>query len=244
MRSNQRGYTLVEVVMYLAITGLVMVTLLAGTGTALNQRRYQDATNSLMGYVQDQYNLTSNINSSRDVTDTCSGNTVHVDPTNTVKRGMSTCTIVGRMLWSFSDADGAGIKVRQVVATEDAATLPLGPTDSDVKVLHDAKLVLALQEDIYRPEWGTRLVKPGTSESEEFSILIVRVPTTGVVHTYGAMSALVNPDALVGQLSEMKLCLDPVGLLGMSTKPAGVRIVSDAMNTSGVQFVAQGDCES
>ena len=242
MLKRQNGYTLVEVVLFFAITGLVMAVLLVGSGTALNQRRYQDAATSLTSYIQNQYNLATNINSSRDVSEACVGGSVVIDATSTVQRGTSSCTIVGRMFWGFTDADGTGIKSRQVIATRDAATLPLNPSDSDAKVLQDAALTLGMQEDVYRPEWGTKLVAPSPGGAAKFSVLIARVPTTGVIHTYSMQNSSVSPSALVGSVGDIKLCLDPAGLLGASTQPVGTIIKADAANTSGVQTVSQGNC--
>ena len=55
MKRWQSGFTIVEVVLFLAITGLLTVGLLAGVSAALRQQQYHDAVQSFAGFIRDQY---------------------------------------------------------------------------------------------------------------------------------------------------------------------------------------------
>lgn len=240
MGMRHKGFTLIEVILFLAVTGIVMSVMLVGVSTGLNHQKYRDATNGLMSYMQDQYNLVSNVNNSRLDTDVCAGGGITRSSTAREGVGRSDCTIVGRLLRT---SGGQFITSAKVVATEDVVNLPKNPSDADVKVLQDAKLTLDPNEEIYQPSWGTEVVSAGDHQPANFSILIVRMPTSGVIHTYVAPSGTVTPAELVrdyAQPSELKLCLNSKGLLGVS--PAGTAIAANAANSSGITFVGEGDC--
>ena len=242
---KQAGFTIIETMLFLGITGLIMAVMLVGVGSQLNQRRYQDASSSLRSYIQGQYNFVSNVNSSRAKGEMCVGDKITPDNGTNFDTaiGTSNCTIIGRLLRSIND--GAGISSTPVIATVDAAVLPLIQNDPDVKVLQDAKLTLGLLPENYDAQWGTKLVKPSPENAmpATFSILIVRMPTTGVIHTYTSTSATADfSDLSTWESIDFKLCLDPVGLLGGASQPAGTLIKANAANTSGIGYVSQGDC--
>lgn len=236
MGTHRRGFTLIEVVLFLGVTGLIMAVMLVGVGAGLNQQKYRDATNNLMSYVEDQYNLVNNVNNNRAPAEICK---------KPALVGRSDCTIVGRLLQS---GDGSVVKSTQIIATTDVKLLPKNIGDTDAKVLQDASLTTTSAIDTYTPIWNTRLVTPGNHQPAAFSILIVRMPTSGVIHTYATNSAVTKPaDFFTGAnptppTADTKLCLDPNGLLGFSTQPAGTMITSNASNSSGVTFVSQGSC--
>ena len=52
---TETGFTLVEAMLFLAITGLLTVGILVGSGVAISQQRYRDSVNSLKSFIQDQY---------------------------------------------------------------------------------------------------------------------------------------------------------------------------------------------
>jgi len=240
---RQAGFTIIETMLFLGVTGLIMSFMLVGVSTQLNHRRYQDASTSLMTYIQNQYSLVSNVNNTRDPNESCTTNKIETTGGNGAAAGTSVCTIVGRLLRS-ADA-GKTINATQVVATLDAALLPLNPDDTDVEVLRDAQLTTSLSSEAYTTQWGTSLVNPAPDNAQPstFSLLIVRMPTSGVIHTYVSTSENISLDDLVApsSVSDLRLCLASNGLLGAGT-PSGVRIIADAANTSAVERVSQGGC--
>jgi len=240
---TQVGFTIIETMLFLGVTGLIMSFMLVGVSTQLNQRRYQDASTSLITYMQNQYNLVSNVNNSRPDSEQCTAG--QIQPTGgTQSVGMSDCTIVGRLLRS-TDA-GKKITSVAVVATRDAALLPLVRGDTDVKVLRDALLTTGLSPESYEPQWSTTIVQPAPNNDQPstFSILIVRMPTSGVIHTFVSQDEAASFNDLLNDANvvDFRLCLESTGLLGVSSIPVGVKVNADASNTSGIEFVSQGGC--
>jgi len=239
---RQSGFTIIETMLFLGVTGLIMSFMLVGVSTQLNQRRYQDASTSLVTYVQNQYSLVSNVNNSRDPNESCSSGRIDATGGSSGPGTSDDCTIVGRLLRS-SDS-GKTINATQVVATVDAASLPFSPGDSDVKILHDARLTTSLTTEPYSTQWGTSLVQPAPNNAQpsSFSVLIVRMPTSGVVHTFANSDENITLDNLIAtaNVTTFDLCLASNGI--GAGAPNGVRIDKDATNTGSIEFISQGDC--
>lgn len=237
---RQAGFTIIEVMLFLGITGLIMAFMLNGIGSQLNERRYQDATNSLVSFIQNQYNLVANVNNSR-----TQGVSFGSCDTSSVA-GTSDCTVVGRILHAGStDGDTQRITSSWVIATRDVATL--SDTAQDNTLLQDADLVAANDVDTYDVGWGTKLVKAANhAQALTLTILIVRIPTTGIIHTYINPGHDMSPSDVAGAsdnvVSDFRLCVDPVGLLNASADPAGLMIRKGATNTSSVELVPRGEC--
>jgi type II secretory pathway pseudopilin PulG len=236
-----KGFTIIELVLFLGITGLVMGVLLAGVGGSLNRERYRDAVSSFQNYLQGQYNLVNNVNNSRDATEICSGGKIIADATGDSGRGTSDCTIVGRVI--YSSADGESLTSAQVYATVDASTLA---GDNDVQVLNDAKLTASPHLEPFTPGWSTRIVDPKPDDAiSVFSILIVRMPTNGLVHTYAVNQTNAKPAAIVGNqipTTGLHMCVDNSMFTATGVGRVGVTLARDAVNSSGVQFASEDQC--
>lgn len=237
----QKGFTIIELVLFLGITGLVMGVLLVGVGGSLNRERYRDAVTSFQDYLQGQYNLVTNVNNSRDATDPCVGGKIEVGGTADAGRGTSDCTVVGRVI--YSSDNGESVSSSQVYATVDAATLS---GVDDVQLLQNANLIASPAREEYTIGWTTTLVNQRPDESlSKFSILIVRVPTNGLVHTYMLPDTGKTPAAIVGNqipTGGLHICVDNSMFVTGGIGRTGVILARDAANSGGVQFASETDC--
>ncbi|NCU38016.1 hypothetical protein EOL96_03120 [Candidatus Saccharibacteria bacterium] len=238
-----KGFTIIEVILFFAITGLIMSVMLIGISNGLNQERYRDASTSLVGYFQEQYSNVANVSNSRASTDMCPGSLLTTD------RGTSDCFIVGRII--TSTASGAVIESRRVFATvevtpEEASAASM----SDLQILQNSVLRPDTAADSYTMEWGTKLINPSSSPAGDrtFTLMIVRVPTNGAIHTYLMNIANRTPQQMVTvappaqPTGEFVACLEPAGLIKPTQSYTGIQIVADSANSSGVKFVSAGDC--
>jgi type II secretory pathway pseudopilin PulG len=233
-----KGFSIIEVILFLGVTGLIMAVLLTGVSVALNRERYHDAVNSFQDYLQGQYNLVANVNNSRANTDICKNGKIVVGGGTDNGRGTSDCTIVGRVL--YSTVDGRSIDSAQVYATVDAANLSGG---DDAQVLRDAKLTVSPQVDNFVIGWSTQLVS-GDGSLLPFSILIARTPTSGQIHTYAISKADQAPIDIIGHVSASPgflMCVSNPGLMPGAVR-TGVILAPDAVNSSGVLFAPESDC--
>ena len=56
---KSKGFTIIEVMLFLAVTGALAVAILVGSGVAIGQQRYKDSVNSLQSFIQSpQYIVT------------------------------------------------------------------------------------------------------------------------------------------------------------------------------------------
>lgn len=237
-----QGFTIVEVMLFLAVTGLVMAVFLTGIGTSLNRERYRDAAASFHDYIQGQYDLVANVNNNRNYDEVCTSTGVVIDSSAalTAGRGTSDCMIMGRILHASSD--GQTVTSSQVYATQDTLA-----GDTDEEILTDAQMVSGPAADEYIVEWGAKLVQPAPSNAlpSNFSILIVRMPNSGVIRTFTSQSADLSPEEMISQaipVGGFKVCVDSNGLVSAASLPVGVNIARNTSNSAGITFVSEGDC--
>lgn len=237
---KRNGFTIIESMLFLGLTGLVMAVLLVGIGTSLNTQRYKDAAFSFQDYLRGQYNLVTNVNNTRNAEDVCQGGVIVVGGTADAGPGTSDCTIIGRII--HSSADGMSIDSSQVYATVDVASL----SGTDVAVLQAANLIASPTVDTYKLGWGTRVVNPRPDDSvAAFSILIVRMPTNGLIHTY-ALSSQGKPAVdIIGNAIPspgLTLCVDNGDFSATGAGRIGAILTPDATNSSGVLFAEESQC--
>ena len=237
---KHKGFTIIESMLFLGVTGVVMAVLLVGVGGALNRERYKEAVSSFQDYMQGQYNLAMNVNNSRPNTDVCKNGQIVVGG-GSEGRGTSDCTIVGRVI--HSTANGDAITSAQVYATADVSALTGG---NDAAILNSALLISSPVVETYKMAWGTRVVRPKPNDTVlPFSILIVRMPTTGLVHTYGIQQLDKTPAAIVGsQLPSagLAMCVDNSMFTAGGVGRVGALLSQDAVNSSGVKFLTEDKC--
>ena len=94
------GFTVIETMLFLAVTGALAVGILVGSGVSIGQQRYRDSVNGLKSYIQQQYSEVSNVVNSRDKTWACDaqGNVVEVEQISAEARGTSDCVVLGRFI--------------------------------------------------------------------------------------------------------------------------------------------------
>ena len=242
MQRGHGGFTIIETMLFLAVTGLVMSIVLAGVTVGINRERYKDAVNSYLDFWQGQYSSVINVSNNRDKFRACGESGIVTVPTPSPldDRGTSqNCTIVGRVI--HSSIDGRTVTSSVVYTTVDAKDLPVNPTDTDNQVLVSAGLIPDPIPEVFDMGWGTG-VADSAGAIDRFSVLIVRMPTTGVIHTYVQDDIGKTPReiASAGTTADLTMCVDAGGRV--ATQRLGVRVSTDAVNSSGVLFASEGAC--
>lgn len=244
------GFTIIEVMLFLAITGLMLAGLMIGISGGVNRERYNDAVTSLHDYVQGQYNLVDNVNTNRTDDYRCVPGNITQPPTGGQARGTSECSIVGRYITS---QDGQVINSRPLYATANVVNLESSlPEDFSESELLDAMRLriapdgLLDDTDDYRLAWDTSVfTDKANPDSGQFSVVMLRLPTNSMIRTFAVQGHDVAvADVIDGASADtpLSICIDPDGLV--SSPPLGVRILQIAANANGAQRIdaSDGDC--
>ncbi len=225
--AKQRGFTIIEVTLFLAISGLLAVLLMTGWVTRVNTERYRDSVVTLQSFLQQQYNLVYNVENERSSDLTCDSDANVTQGPG--PKGQSDCVLLGRFISVKTDAEGTVLSVRPIVGYEgpNPVTTPM----SLGRLLYDNYKVKA--QDIDMGLSDTELVVPwgaviddstkadGTSKSfaKDFSIAIIRSPLDGTAHTYVAKDTNIQKVLGIGDTGpgsdsstedkDVTVCLDP-----------------------------------
>lgn len=241
-RRAQHGFTIIEVMLVLGISGMMMMGILVSVNAGISGQRYKDSANSVVDYFQGQYSEVTNTRNNRPLDKTCDGAGVQDNPAGDAYRGTTDCTIIGRVL----RGDGAEIVSSPVYTIVDVLTL-LSESD-EMALLASANPIEGTESsDTYTLEWGARLTPTGGSDvPQKFTIAIIRSPGSGNIHTFADTSSnLTTITDLTSNTSflasDTEFCVSPAGGIASVTSAAlGVKIAKDSPSPSGVQLIAQG----
>lgn len=198
---NARGFTIIEVMLFLAITGGLFALLMVGVNIGITQQRYLDSVRSYKALLQNQYaEVLTTRNEGSDSLKCSRSNDGTVDETgDPVSRGTSKCVILGRAV----QINGSKITLSSVTGFDPVAT----DIDSNANGERDASEIdnsddiTALK--LYRPkiasfdkqetevDWGGNLVRPGGNDSTAV-IILLRSPATGVIKVFTSQNGLEN----------------------------------------------------
>lgn len=227
--AKQRGFTIIEVTLFLAISGLLAVLLMTGWVTRVNTERYRDSVVTLQSFLQQQYNLVYNVENERSSELKCDSSAEVTEGSE--PKGQSDCVLLGRFISVETGADGTVLTVQPIIGYEDP-TLVVQPTQTLGRLLSNEyqanarDIEMGLSDTRLAVPWGAMIddsdKADGTKKSfaKNFSIAIIRSPLDGTAHTYTAKDTTDIKKVLgidgggVGidistEDKDVKMCLDP-----------------------------------
>lgn len=264
IRKVKRGFTLVEVSLFLAVTGLLFLGIAIGIQGSLFQQRYNDAVQSFAEFLRSVYSQTTNV-------ENISG----------VGSGRSNQAIYGKLIvfgetedFEGNDAEGSVFVYTVVgnigdISTENVLS-SLNELGANIIVKNgDLGYKYAGVVEEYFPRWGAGIqTTQGWSDgynSYKGAVLIVRHPRSGTVFTYSydgnsetlnnlfeindkmaaGATAIQNPleeliKAEVFKMETINFCVNPEGE-NLSNVRRNIRIIAGARNASGVEIIGQND---
>jgi len=217
------GFTVIETMLFLSITGMLIAGLLIGTSASINNQRYNDAVETFKEMLQNQYAELGAVRNDRANTYGCvvNGTTVSVKNDGKQIRGQSDCVITGR----YMVINGPTVTVRSVLASKN--TSASGTTDiARLKSGYAYGLMDDISTDTL--QWGTSFKGPERGLGADpaltkIALLFLRSPETGKIYTFSAntpsdtvssttITNMINAnDATPGQ-GARTLCLESDGL--------------------------------
>jgi len=189
------GFTIIETMLFLAITGLLIVGALIGTGVALNNQRYRDAVETLKTTVQGQYAELGSIKNDRSNNWNCGSDATPVE--GDTDRGQTDCFIVGR----YMVLNKGDVTIYTVLAHENAGASVKATDVQGLKTNYTYNV--SEQTESRSMEWSTEVGWPTTGNEAKapqtpasLAILFVRSPQTGIIYTFSSNDTPATPDVI------------------------------------------------
>lgn len=176
------GFTIIEVILFLAISGLLLAVAIASINANINNSRFNDAIRSTTSYLQGQYSEVAAGQSDRNESQGCDEATGDIDSTPTAA-GMSNCVIMGR----FIKLEGSTFTVRYITGHKSTLSDILAD-DTDAIMQMDPKVA---SETAYKAQydvpWDIGVVStelPSSTASASTGLAIIRSPASGNILYY------------------------------------------------------------
>lgn len=211
---SRRGFTIVEVSLFLAVSGLLFAGIVASSGISVARERFNTAAQDFAEFLRDLYSETKNVQNSRDVASSrnyCTLKHPNTGSYNNNKNleqphGRSECAIYGKIAIfneKISDSDNSNnsqIKVYDVIGNVIDAKNELQEKNNTLAALKEVyagyialgsndKRVPAGNSDTYTPEWSSHIETTVKDKYFSGALMIVRSPIDGSIHTYVYESA-------------------------------------------------------
>ena len=98
-KGRVKGFTIVETMLFLALTGLMLVGALVGLGTNLSRQRYKDSVQDVVNMIRNQYDYVTRVQIDKrtgsDMCDFIATGASFTNPGKNLGRGRSKCNIYG-----------------------------------------------------------------------------------------------------------------------------------------------------
>lgn len=227
-RHSKQGFTIIETMLVLAITGVLIAGLLVGLGSSISNQRYLDSVSSFKSLIQDQYSQIDNVTNDRDAHWTCDSTATPAPAQNGgTTPGQSDCVLLGRYLSIVDDhITMATVVGYPLTAASSSGTVASIKTDYALGISTSSIQTQGLQ-------WGAQIAWPSSgagarspTSPRSLAILLIRSPENGTSYTFtsdtvndisavtsATLIAMMVPDINAtnpGQAGRT-VCLDPNG---------------------------------
>lgn len=234
------GFTIVEVVLFLAITSVLIVTLLGGWTALINTQRYKDTVDTTYSFLQDQYNLTYNVE--RGITDTlrcdATGTVNTVDVVNAEPRGKSNCLVMGRYVRL---TDGVEFKSYPIIGVEPGIDTSGLPDTEEIRSYNPKPVSqpIGLTQSQLLVPWSAEAMGSGLQRNtlQNIAFIIIRSPSSQSIRTYIVSASSVDPqidvsaDIQTANEVEKKLCLKSGSIMQGTRQSVVIRKYASSQNS-------------
>lgn len=241
---THHGFTVIETMLFLAVSGVLAIGILVSSGIAISQERYRDSVTSLKSFLQQQYAEVTSVVNSRDSEWRCTdtGAVVPGGAADFEARGASECVLLGRYI--TIDETGTLLTASNVVAYR----IP----GADVAVSDLAEIMTnyrlgasPIDQEKQQVAWGSQIVKPkpASFEPQPLSILIIRSPLSGALMTFSMENVQTNINTLVNDANRTtarNLCVNADAGSFMGDRIA-VRLTANATSQGSVEVVPESE---
>ncbi|HEX4662008.1 MAG TPA: prepilin-type N-terminal cleavage/methylation domain-containing protein [Candidatus Saccharimonadales bacterium] len=197
---KQGGFTVIEVTIFVAISGLLLSVALLGTGGTIRSVRFSDSVRSLQSYFQTQYDQIINGVNPRTGQEVCQNSLVNTSSPAGQAPGTSNCLLLGKYLHLAPGSDT--VQSYYVVGSE-PASVPTDLSDEELIKLYNPHIVTQVDTDVYAIPWGATISDTRRLEdSHQISgYALLRSPRSAKIISYTFSSQGVS-DSLNGVISD------------------------------------------
>ncbi len=207
--ARKLGFTIIEVMLFLAISALLFVSVINSAGSGIAQRRYDDTVSDFVEYLRRAYSDVENVqNSSGSRAERSYGCTIASNSGGNLQQsaniststGRTNCGIYGKILIFGQDGDGETVHSYDIIGDIIDLTHKLTSTDllGALKETHaeflafeknqnstGCKVNFAGNADSHILQWGGQ-VENTLANHQIFrgAVIIVRSPVNATIHTY------------------------------------------------------------
>jgi len=224
------GFTIIETMLFLGISGLLIMGVLVGTGVSINIQRYRDSVVSLQSVLQQQFNDVANPMNSRDSSWSCDSGGPAESGDQPI--GQSDCVLLGKLIRS---SNGKEIIINNVIGYSNDDT-----ASNDIDILKEySPIVFKSGVENYDIDWGSTLNPVQSNNPISFSIFIAKSPLSGALRTFIDNSHSISDSEIKSMISEnnlnnsLKICVNPNGFF--NGNKMAVTINANASNANSVE---------
>lgn len=228
---RRSGFTIIETMLFLAVSALLSVMVLVGASVAINAQRYKDAVVTLQSDIQQQFEDVITVKNSREdagVTG-CNG-----------ARGQTDCVLLGKLLTLSS----TGAVTQYAIFGREPAISFIADTEYDL-LREYAPTVVESSMQAGTIEWGAQIRWPVSGEgarpegtARDIGILVIRSPESGLTYTFTrdsasteGLSAIITP----ANRHRQTLCIVPNGWTTGERMAVSIRQGASSANAVEVQ---------
>lgn len=247
---KRSGFTMIEIALFLALTGALFFGIAAGMNNSIYQQRYNDSVQNFADFLRNVYSEVENVQG--------------------IGNGRSEQAIYGKLVtfgekknFSGENNSNSSIFIYDVVGD---ASNSISASEGVLKSLQALGANVVVQDsqtsswspaglaEAYNSKWGAAIEKENSHDLFKGALLIVRSPSSGTIYTYVKKDNTIEVnEALNSSFSEglgnlllsslsndsfkieqADFCLNPNGDSNFSGMRRNVRIKSNAHNSSSV----------
>lgn len=241
---KQWGFTIIELMLFLGITGALFAALMIGVNVNINQQHYRESVASYKTLLESQYSEVMNPRSYRKENDnwTCSAANGIENATDPQTLGTSDCVILGRYV-QIEDG-GTRIETGDVVGVESAGSASAVGDLAALQSYSPRRSQVNVSK--HEVEWQSMLRTYDTGATAT-SYMILRAPTSGLMRVFGNNGAL--PSDLTSMItneaatSKIEMCVIGDGNIGLPTQSVTVNASIAGPNGVSVKTIDKGDSQ-
>lgn len=187
-----RGFTVIELMLFLGVSGALFAALMIGVNGNISQQRYKESVVSYSSLLQNQFFQVMNTRNEREDNLACQGGSVSQPVEGGQAKGTSSCVILGRAIQI--ERNGSAVRTWSVIGED----LPLDSSIDDTTALgrYAPKLwshSTASNPDanLVRLDWDSVLTTTENNRPHSrASFLILRSPVSGLIRVFASYEPL------------------------------------------------------